>query len=124
MKLPALSASNSTTLYSPTVRPSEIPLLDFDRVARLDLGLRRGLDADHAAVGVEALEVEVVLARPVGVAASHGDRLQRRHVGDIGIVAGLLDLADHVERTAGDDLGADAGVITRRPFYVIGEVQK
>src|SRR5919106_1806011 len=89
---------------------SEVPLLDLDGIARLYLGLRRRLNADHAAVGVEALEVEVVLARPVGVAAGHRDSLKRRHVGDVGVAAGFLNLADHIERPARDDFGADAGI--------------
>ena len=63
-----------------------------------------------SAVLVEALDVEGCSGAPGRCSRRPSRRLQRRHVGDIGIVAGLLDLADHVERAAGDDLGADAGV--------------
>src|SRR3990170_2861771 len=93
--LPACRPARCSRQRESSFASSEVSLLDLDGIARLYLGLRRGLDADHAAVGVEAFEVEVVLARPVGIAAGHGNSLERCHVGDVGIAAGLLHLANH-----------------------------
>src|SRR5262249_19187345 len=89
---------------------SEIPLEHFERVAGSEKRAGTGLDADHLAALVEALDVEGVLAGAVGEAAGHGHGIERGHVGHVRIVTGLLHLTDDEERPARQHFGADARI--------------
>src|SRR4030088_2757851 len=94
----------------PAHGPSEKPFANFKGVTCLKYGSGVCLDANHLAVFVEAPDVEIVLLRSTGEATGHRDGVHGSHVGHIRIIAGLLNLPDHVEGSAGHDFGADIGI--------------
>src|SRR5260370_34633142 len=91
-------------------RLSEHPFANFKGVTRLKYRSGLCLDANHLAILVEAPDVEVVLLRSTGEATGHRDGVHGSQVAHVRIIAGLLNLADHVEGAAVHDFRADTGI--------------
>src|SRR5260370_31407108 len=91
-------------------RPSEHPFANFKGVTCLKYGSSVCLDANHLAVLVEAPDVEVVLPRSAGETTSHRDGVHGSQVAHVRIIAGLLNLADHIQGAAVHDFGAGTGI--------------